>query len=76
MDELNAENIRKQYALDLLSQGLEVGNRYYELKLAEDGKTVDVIDKRSGATKQVNVNGDSITAMYYDVMKRCRDWFL
>jgi hypothetical protein len=75
-DDIRKENVRRQYALNLLSEGLKIGNRHYSFEVSDDGRSVYVTDDRSGSVREVNVNGDNIPAMFYDVMRNCLDWFM
>lgn len=75
-EEMKMEQIRKQHAMNLLGEALGVGNRWFNFRVSEDQKVVEMEDIRSGAKRHININGDNIPAMLRDVMDQAIDWIL
>lgn len=67
--------MRKKRALLFFEWALDCERERFKLKLINN-EIVRVHDLAAGTYKDVNVAGDSITAMIYDIYRQAGDWIM
>lgn len=72
--EQELELTQKKFALIDLEIAVSRGGNNLNFTLSDDGNTVTITDKDSGAEKKVNVRMDSLGAMLRDVLNKAGDW--
>lgn len=65
---------QKKLALIDLEIAISRGGNNLNFTLSDDGNTVTITDKDSGAEKVANVRCDSLGAMLRDVLNKAGDW--
>ena len=65
---------RKMEALTFLAIALMLEDKWFSFTLSKDGNTVTMKDMTSGATKDINITADNISAMLYDVLRQGKEW--
>lgn len=68
------ERQAKMQALLHLEEDLAADGKLFTFQLVRDGAFVEIMDVPSGNKMLVNVNGDNVPAMLYDVLRQGKDW--
>ncbi len=70
------ENARKRQGLFYSERLLICGNRHLTFQLLDNGNKVLMIDKESGWERKINVAGDNVQAMVFDIFRQGWLWII